>query len=118
MQYVDSKQLSLYIHKLLAEYFVPNPDNLDRAYHIDGDKSNNSLSNIGWTSQSDSVTRGHVTKKHTKKVNQFSDPEKTKLITTFDSVMDASEKLGIHKRTISSILTGKQSSKKYFLGYA
>ena len=115
---IENKKYSLYIHKLLAEYFVPNPNNFNKAYHIDGDKSNNTLSNIGWTNQSDVVARGHVTKKHGKKVNQYSDPEKTNVIATFDSVIDASEKLGIHKRTISSILTGKQGSKKYILGYA
>lgn len=115
---IDGKKHSLYIHKLLAEYFVPNPNNFNRAYHIDGDKTNNVLSNIGWTNQSEVITRGHATKKHGKKVNQYSEPEKTNVIATFDSVIDASEKLGIHKRTISSILTGKQGSKKYILGYA
>lgn len=115
---IGEKQHSLYIHKLLAECFVPNPNNYDIAYHIDGNKGNNEISNIGWTNRSEAVARGHATKKHTKKVNQYSDAEKTKIIATFDSVMDASEKIGIHKRTISSILTGKANSKKYFLGYA
>lgn len=109
---------TLYVHKLLAEYFVPNPKNYTIAYHIDGDKSNNKVSNIGWTNRSESVARGHATKKHTKKINQYADADKTQLIATYDSVIEASEKTGVHKRTISSLLTGKIGSKKYFFDYA
>ncbi len=115
---IGDQKHTLYIHKLLAECFVPNPNNYDKAYHIDGNKANNVSSNIGWTNQSEAITRGNITKKRVKKVNQYSDAEKTKVIATYESVMDASEKIGIHKRTISSILTGKANSKKYFLGYA
>jgi hypothetical protein len=109
---------TLYVHKLLAEYFVPNPKNYTIAYHIDGDKSNNKVSNIGWTNRSESVARGHATKKHTKKINQYADADKTQLIATYDSVLDASEKLGIHRTTITKFLTGKRTSDKVFISYA
>lgn len=115
---VGDKKHSLYIHKLLAEYFVPNPNNLERAYHIDGDKTNNALSNIGWTSQSEAVSRGNATKKRVKQINQYSDAKKMNLIATFDSVLDASDKLGIHRTTITKFLTGKRESDKIFLSYA
>ena len=115
---IDDKKHTLYVHKLLAEYFVPNPNNYDKAYHIDGDKTNNTLSNIGWTNQSEIISRGHATKKHGKKINQYSDSKKKDLIATFDSVLDASEKLGIHRTTITKFLTGKRESDKVFLAYA
>lgn len=41
---------NLYIHRLVASLFIPNPDNLPEVNHIDGDKSNNNISNLEWVS--------------------------------------------------------------------
>lgn len=39
-----------YIHRLVAKTFIPNPNNLPQVDHIDGDKSNNNVSNLRWVS--------------------------------------------------------------------
>lgn len=36
------------VHRLIALAFLPNPDNLPCINHIDGDNSNNHLSNLEW----------------------------------------------------------------------
>lgn len=38
-------------HRLIAEQFLPNPDNLPVIDHIDKDKTNFHLSNLRWTTQ-------------------------------------------------------------------
>lgn len=40
-----------FIHRLLANAFVPNPDNLPYVDHIDRDKKNNLLTNLRWVNR-------------------------------------------------------------------
>jgi len=41
------------IHRLVAEKYIPNPDNLPEINHKDKDKTNNHVSNLEWCSRSD-----------------------------------------------------------------
>lgn len=43
------------IHRLLAECFIPNPNNLSDVDHIDGNRQNNSLSNLRWVTHGENI---------------------------------------------------------------
>lgn len=43
---------NLYIHRLLGQYFIPNPNNYSQINHKDGNRSNFRLDNLEWCSQS------------------------------------------------------------------
>jgi hypothetical protein len=42
-----------YVHRLVGEAFIPNPNNLPQIDHIDGNKHNNDVSNLRWVSVSE-----------------------------------------------------------------
>lgn len=48
---VGVKYKNYRIHRLVAETFIPNPENLPIVDHIDGNKSNNKVSNLRWCTQ-------------------------------------------------------------------
>lgn len=45
---VDGQHKNKTIHRLVAEAFVPNPDNLPFVKHRDGDPQNNHAANLMW----------------------------------------------------------------------
>lgn len=102
-----------YIHKLVAEAFIPNPENLPQINHKDECKTNNIWANLEWCSSSYNANygtrnqkmRNEKIKKYGKKINQYD--LNNNLINTFDSLSLIAEKLNYCPIAISNCCKGK-----------
>lgn len=55
--YEDGKQYTKRVHRLVAEVYLSNPNNLSEIDHIDGDKSNNHIDNLEWVTRNENMRR-------------------------------------------------------------
>lgn len=95
---VDGVVSTKLVHRLVAQAFVPNPDNLPWVNHKDLNKRNNHYTNLEWTTEKENVD-------HAIRTGAFKYPEKGKrppprriycieLDKTFNSVKEAAEAIG------------------------
>lgn len=66
----NKKQQSHYIHRLIAEYFIPNPNCFPCVNHKDENKLNNSVDNLEWCTIKYNNTYNNIHKIRGKKVSE------------------------------------------------
>lgn len=57
--YKDGKDKKYMIHRLVAEAYIPNPDNLPQVDHIDENKNHNYINNLQWITNRDNCRKSH-----------------------------------------------------------
>jgi hypothetical protein len=106
------------IHRLLAEAYIPNPDNLPHVNHIDGNKANNALGNLEWVSIKENTQHairiGLTDPKsdqrcpNKKRIQQYS--LDGKLLCEYESLHEAGRQTGIAWQNISKVIRGLRNT--------
>lgn len=117
--YVNNKRIHKYVHRLVAEAFIPNPKKYPEVRHIDGDPNNNEVTNLCWGTHADNINdaKQHGTFHEFTKEEQalgsetLKTPVKAIDIRTgeefiFESQSEAARKLNIYQPNIRHVLTG------------
>lgn len=60
----DGGYIDLKLHRIVAEHFIPNPDNLPQVNHKNGDKDDNPSTNLEWTTDSSNTKHSYDTNLH------------------------------------------------------
>lgn len=104
------KRANKFIHRLLAEHYIPNPENKAHVNHIDGNKQNNCLSNLEWCTPKENsihaVKNGLTTYEHCSKPVKQLNPNTLEVLATFKSAVEAEAITGVAKQNISKVLRG------------
>ena len=105
------------IHRLLAELFIPNPDDKPQVNHIDGNKLNNNLLNLEWVTQEENARHAYMNgliQQKTTPVIQYD--KDMNFIREWNSIKEIEEELKINHGNIVTVCK-QNSNRKYAGGY-
>ena len=104
----DRRNFHIRVHNVVANCFIPNPNNYKYINHIDGDKTNYSIDNLEWVTNAQNVKKGY-------QQNNNNYIPKNKIIIVYNdsfykeykSLRELAKELKLDRHKISRIIKGE-----------
>lgn len=95
-----------YVHRLIAEAFIPNPHNLPYVNHINANPKDNRVENLEWCTASENMKHDSILRGTGKQVNCY-DLKTGEHLKTYDAIKEAARQLNVNSTSITTAITNE-----------
>ena len=95
------------VHRLVAQAFIPNPQNKSEVNHIDEDKENNYVENLEWCTHIENMRHGTAMLR--KAISQGKSIICIETGVEYYGVRECARQMGLHPSKITNVLKGTRN---------
>ncbi len=104
------KERKIFVHRLVARAYIPNPNLYPIINHKDGNPSNNAVENLEWCTYAQNSQHAHDTGLNTTRKAVLKLDSDGNVLARYESVRSAAKSIGLTPEAVSHVCRGKNKT--------